>query len=134
MSRENVETIQRVFDAFGRGDIATIVDNVSDDTVWGFNVSCSDVPWHAQVRGKQHVPDFFEALLGNVDFTTFEPRDFIDAGDSVVAHVHVGYVVKKTGRPVNEDVLMWWRVGPDGKISQLIHFEDTAQVINAYRG
>lgn len=132
MSRENVQTIQQVFDAFGRGDIAAILDTVSDDTDWGFNVAESDVPWHAQFLGKQKVPGFFEALLSNVDFQAFEPRGFIDSGDSVVAHVHVEYRVKKTGRTVNENVLMWWRFGTDGKITGLTHFEDTAQVLGAY--
>ena len=133
MSRENVETIQRIFGAFGRGDIDTIIDNVSDDTSWGFNVNGSDVPWHAPVCGKTNLPRFFEALLGNVDFKAFEPREFIDSGDNVIAHVHMEYVVKKSGKPVNEDMLMWWRVGPDGKVTRLTHFEDTGLVERAYR-
>lgn len=132
MSRENVETIERIYGAFGRGDIDTIVQNVSDDTVWGFNVSGSDVPWHAQVCGKENLPRFFEALLGNVEFRAFEPRAFIDSGEDVVAHVYMEYVVKRSGTPVNEEMLMWWRVGPDGKVTRLTHYEDTGQVERAY--
>ncbi|HEX3722633.1 MAG TPA: nuclear transport factor 2 family protein [Nitrolancea sp.] len=134
MSQHNVETVQRVFGAFGRGDIPTILDAVSEDTVWGFNVRDSQIPWHTSVCGKANLPQFFGALMGNVDFQVFEPRDFIASGDSVVAHVHMEYRVKKTGKPVNEDALFWWRFSSDGKIASLTHFEDTAQVRDAYQG
>jgi ketosteroid isomerase-like protein len=134
MSQQHVEVVQKVFAAFGQGDIPTILDLVSDETEWGFNVRESDIPWHEPVRGKAYLPQFFSSLAGNLEFQVFEPREYIAADGSVVAHVHMEYIIKKTGRPVTEDALFWWRLNPEGKITGLTHYEDTAQVLAAYHG
>jgi ketosteroid isomerase-like protein len=133
MSQHNVDVVQQVFGAFGRGDIPAILDLVSDDTVWGFNAQDSQVPWHATFRGKDSLPQFFGTMLENLDFRVFEPREFIASDDSVVTHVHMVYIVKKTGKKVDEEALFWWRFGPDSKIASLTHFEDTAKVEDAWR-
>lgn len=132
MSDRNVEAIQRIYAAFGQGDIPTILANVTDDTEWGFNVRHSDVPWHAPANGKEALPRFFSALGENVDFQAFEPRTFVHSGDHVIADVHMEYTIRKTGKRVNEDALFWWTLTPDGKVAKLTHFEDTAQVLSAY--
>jgi ketosteroid isomerase-like protein len=67
-----------------------------------------------------------------VEYASFEPRAFIHSGQDVVAHVHQVYTVKRTGKKVDEDLLLWWTFGPDGKIARLVHFEDTAQVMSAW--
>jgi hypothetical protein len=41
MSQSNVETIQQVYAAFGRGDVPAILERVSDDTTWSFNATDS---------------------------------------------------------------------------------------------
>ena len=42
------------------------------------------------------------------------------------------YVVKHTKKRVDQEQLHWWTVR-DGKIDRLRHFEDTAQVIAAWK-
>ena len=70
--------------------------------------------------------------MGNVELEAFEPRQLIAAGDDVVAHIRIAYTVKRTGKRVDEEQLHWWTVR-DGKIARLRHFEDTAQVMAAWR-
>ena len=53
-------------------------------------------------------------------------------GDDVVAHIRFAFTVKRTGKRVDQEQLHWWTV-QDGKVARLRHFEDTAQVIDAWR-
>ncbi|HEY3118092.1 MAG TPA: nuclear transport factor 2 family protein [Chloroflexota bacterium] len=133
MSEQNLKTVQEIYGAFGRGDVPAILERVTDDTEWGFNVGSSDVPWHGTFRGKQDLPRFFGAFVENVDLEAFEPRAFMDFESHVVVHLKLAYTVKKTGKKVSEEQLQWWTL-EGGKVSRLMHYEDTAQVVQAWRG
>ena len=130
---EHVNTVKRLYEAFGRGDIATILANVSDQTEWGFNVAKSDVPWHATFKGKASLPGFFQAF-GQVELAKFEPRAFLTNDDQVATLIHIEYTVRKTGRKVVQDQIHLWRFDASGKVAAMQHFEDTAQVLNAFHG
>ena len=132
MSETNVKLIQSIYEAFGRGDAPFIASKVRGDARWDFNVTHSDVPWHVPVTGPGEVPSFLGAFVQNVDLEAFEPRQFVAMGDEVIAHIRIAYAVKKTGKRVDEEQLHWWTVR-DGKIARLRHFEDTAQVVAAWR-
>lgn len=132
MSESNVKLIQAVYEAFGRGDVPFIVSKVRAEARWDFNVTHSDVPWHLPVTGPNEVPKFLAAFVGNVQLEAFEPRQFVAAGDDVIAHIRLAYVVKRTNKRVDEEQLQWWTVR-DGKIERLRHFEDTAQVLAAWK-
>jgi ketosteroid isomerase-like protein len=133
MNNENdVKLIQSIYEAFGRGDVPFIASKVRPEARWDFNVVASDVPWHVPVTGPAEVPKFLAAFVENVKLEAFEPKQLIASGDEVVAHVRLAYEIKRTGRRVDEEQLHWWTVR-DGKIARLRHFEDTAQVIAAWR-
>jgi ketosteroid isomerase-like protein len=132
MTESNVELIQAVYEAFGRGDVPFIAAKVRAEARWDFNVTHSDVPWHLPVTGPNEVPKFLAAFVENVQLEAFEPRQFIAAGDDVIAHIRLAYVVKRTKKRVDEEQLHWWTVR-DGKIDRLRHFEDTAQVLAAWK-
>jgi ketosteroid isomerase-like protein len=134
MSHDHVATVQRIYAAFGRGDLPAILAEVSDDTEWGFNVAASEVPWHAAVRGREELPSFFGALAENLDFQVFEPLAFLPSADQVIVHLRLAYAVRRTGRRVEEEQLQWWSFDPTGRVRRLRHFEDTAQVLAAWKG
>ena len=131
MTETNVQLIQTVYEAFGRGDVPFIAARVKPEARWDFNVTRSDVPWHVPVSGPAEVPKFLAAFMGNVEIEAFEPRQFIANGDDVIVHIRLAYTVKHTGKRVDEEQLHWWTVR-DGKIARLRHFEDTAQVMAAW--
>jgi ketosteroid isomerase-like protein len=133
MNKNNVQTIREIYEAFGRGDVAAVLARVKETALWDFNVTRSDVPWHVPVTGPAEIQGFLGAFVESVTLHAFEPRHFIAAGDDVVAHLHLSYTIKKTGRRVDEEQLQWWSLA-DGRVTRLRHFEDTAQVLAAWRG
>jgi len=62
---DNVKTIQAVYEAFGRGDVAAILDAVTDDVDWASEASSTEVPWWGVRNGKEQVTDFFTQLAAN---------------------------------------------------------------------
>lgn len=132
MSEANRKTIEAVYAAFGRGDVAFILDRVSDGTRWDFSVAKSDVPWHEPVTSKQQLPRFFQAFGENVQIETFEPRTFVTDGREVVVKLRVAYQVRRTGRRVNEEQVHWWSFDDAGRVASLRHYEDTAMVRDAW--
>ena len=133
MTDSNTQLIQSIYEAFGRGDAPFIASRVRQDARWDFNVTASDVPWHVPVTGPSEVPRFLGAFVENVTLEAFEPRQFVAADDEVMAHIRIAYTVKRTGERVEQEQLHWWTVR-DGKVARLRHFEDTAQVVAAWRG
>jgi ketosteroid isomerase-like protein len=131
MNDENVKLVQSMYEAFGRGDASYIASKVRPEARWDFNVTRSDVPWHVPVMGPAEIPRFLAALGENITMETFEPKQFIAMGDEVVAHIRFAFTVKRTGKRVDQEQLHWWTV-QSGKVSRLRHFEDTAQVIDAW--
>ena len=132
MSVGNVSTIQAIYEAFGRGDVAAILARVRPDTHWDFAGGSPDVAWHKPVHGTAELPLFFKALTENVSIERFEPREFVHCGPHVMVDVHIAYTVKENGAKVDMDQIHWWTF-EDGKVLRLRHYEDTAQVVAANR-
>ena len=58
----NAATVQAIYEAFGRGDVATILDKLDDAVEWETTVPVPDVPWLQPRRGKASIVGFFESL------------------------------------------------------------------------
>ncbi len=129
----NIDLIKSVYEAFGRGDVGFIAARVTPEARWDFNVRDSDVPWHQPAIGPAGLPGFIGSLMSNVELRAFEPRHFVASGDDVIAHIRIAMTVRRNGGEIDQEQLHWWKVR-GGRIEGLRHFEDTAQVIAAWRG
>lgn len=134
MSIQNVQTIQRIYDAFGRGALEELLGLVASETRWDFNGGRpAEVPWHAPVGSKAELPRFFGALSEHVDFEAFDPKEFMPSGPHVLVDVRMSYRVKSTGKRVEQQQIQWWTLDDEHRVTGLRHFEDTAQVCDAVR-
>lgn len=129
----NIQTIQAIYEAFGRGDAQGVLDRVASDVRWGYNVEADDVPWHQPITARADLGRFFASLAEHVDIDRFEPLSFLTGPQQVAVHLRIGFTVRRTGRRVDMDHLHLWTLDADGKVASLIHFEDTAQVAAAWR-
>jgi hypothetical protein len=131
MSPQRVATVQAIYQAFGRGDIAAIQGRVRPDTQWDFNGGRAEVPWHKPVKSRAEVAAFLGSFGSSNEVHRFEPREFIASGQHVIVEIHLEYTVRATGRRVLQDQLHWWSFDDQGQVARLRHFEDTAQVLAA---
>lgn len=81
--------VQEAYAAFSRGDIQTLLSKLADDIVWTPVYGAgSHVPTAGERRGKAAVAEFFKQVAENINFSRFEPKEFIATGDKVAALGH----------------------------------------------
>src|SRR4029453_12176384 len=98
MSQANIEIAKNGYAAFGRGDIAGILELLADEIEW--TTPGEGVPTQGPRRGVAEVARFFEIVGRTWNFTAFEPREYIASGDTVVAIGNYKAVARATGKPV----------------------------------
>ena len=74
--------VDKMFAAFGKGDVEKFIETVSADTVWIYH-GTQVIP-KGIFEGKEGVRKFFNNILNNTEVINFEPQQFICDGQMVV--------------------------------------------------
>jgi uncharacterized protein len=127
----NVQTVQAIYEAFGRGDVPAILDKLADDVEWDLDAPSYGVPIYEPGVGREHAQRFFE-LLGDLEFGRFEPTNFLTGGDQVAVTIDVEATVKATGRTAEALEIHLWTFRDDGKVSRFFHCIDRHAFVHAY--
>jgi ketosteroid isomerase-like protein len=119
---ENTEQITKIFEAFGRGDVAYILDQLADDVRF---VSHLDpvVPWAGEYAGKDNVALFFQALGTSVQVANHPVTALVAQGDTVVATGDVSFNVRETGKAGSSKWVYVWRLA-NGQVQSYDQFND----------
>ena len=128
---QNITVVQEAFAAFGRGDVQGILDRLADGIVWkGVHGAGPHVPTSGERRGKAQVGEFFKQVAQNLNFSRFEPKEFIATGDKVVV---LGHYTATTpiGKTLDADFAMVFTLH-NGKATEFQEFTDSAAVNAAY--
>jgi ketosteroid isomerase-like protein len=127
--QSNVEVVRAMYEAFGRGDIPAVLTGMDDSMVFTI-LGSSAVPLAGVRRGLAGMRQFFDELAQTLEFSRFEPHDFIAQGDRVVALVHYAGKNKNTGRQFDAESAMVWTIR-NGKAIQFVEYTDTEQLAKA---
>lgn len=124
---DNVSLLKNLYDAFGRGDIPTVLGAMSPD-----------IKWH-QAEGNPYMPSGEawvgpDAVLNNLFMklgTEWEgfavhPKEFHDAGDSVIVEARYSGTYKATSKSADVQVCHVWDV-TNGKLTRFQQYVDTAK-------
>ena len=89
----NLETIQHVYEAFGRGDIPAILERLAEDVRWeqwptGNSAQEQGVPYMKPRSGREAVGGFFQDVQEDFEMNSFNPRAFLEGGDHVAVLIH----------------------------------------------
>ena len=132
----NLETVKALYEAFGSGDVETILGMVSDDVEWEPWADNSShkagVPWFTARSGREGVLEFFQ-LVGTFNITEFSVLDIMAGDKQVAAEIVIEAEVPGGGRYRDEEMHLW-SFDADGKINRLRHYTDTAKHIAAASG
>jgi ketosteroid isomerase-like protein len=122
----HVETVQKIYAAFGQGHIPGILELLSDDIEWEYLVLRDyGIPYYAPGRGRAAVLNFFERLAESIELTRFEPVNLLAGGEQVVALIHVSVTNKRTGKRFDDFEAHFWGFDQSGRVSQFRHLMDT---------
>lgn len=133
MSNANIALVQSLYAAFGKSDVATILNGLTADVAWHSGGRATDYPGFGPRKGQAAVGEFFKIVAENNDFSHFSPREFHAADDKVFVLGDYALTLKKTGKAFASD---WCHVFTikNGKVAAFREFLDTALAAEAYRG
>jgi ketosteroid isomerase-like protein len=129
---ENSKLIADLYAAFARGDIAYILERVTDDVRFEHSDS-PEIPYGGAYRGKGEVRGFFEKIDVAVAMKSFEPGTYLASGDEVMTTGAWSAVGRGSGKPFTSQWAMRFLV-KDGKVSYCHVYEDSAVTAAALRG
>jgi uncharacterized protein len=133
----NTQTVQTMYAAFGRGDIAGVLAHLSDDVDWRLNVDqtapgAKAVPDFRPFRGRADVQNFFNLLGSDLEFHSFEPQSFLAGDNEVAARVIMEMTVRKTGRRLRLESMHVFTFDAAGRITRFREFLDTLAAAAAW--
>lgn len=135
----NADTIQGIYEAFGRGDMAAVLAPLADDIVWdewhGGNAAVDDgVTYFATRKGKDEVAGFFGDVMASMTLAAHQPIAILEGGNQVAAVVRVDVTINATGKRFQDDEFHLWTFDDGGKVTGFRHFHDTHKHVRANAG
>jgi uncharacterized protein len=129
MSQENVKTMRRAYTAFNDGDLETVLATIDPDIEWNASDVFFDEPRTYQGRRawqEEFLRDLFEI------FETYrgDPEKIIDAGEQVVAIVHVGGRGRRSGAEATARVAHVLTLR-DGRLMRFAELKDVDEALEA---
>ena|SRR5438874_10797819 len=127
----NTEIVKGMYDAFGRGDIETILNGLADNVEWLSGPESKTIPSSGTFRGRSAVAGFFKKVADTMEFDSFKPERYVEQGDTVVA---LGSYTGRT-KPGNKQFRSPWAMVftfRGGKVALFEEHYDTEAVAAAY--
>jgi uncharacterized protein len=121
-----IKTIVEVYEAFGRGDVAAILNAVTDDVDWAAEAASAAAPWYGVRHGKNEVAEFFAAFGAAMEVEEFTPVSFAANDTGVHTVVRFRARSRSTGKSAAMNLHHFFTFR-DGKIAYYRGTEDTAQ-------
>jgi uncharacterized protein len=125
-AEDNLNTVKGIYEAFGTGDVAAILDKLTDDVDWAAEASSAVAPWYGQRTGKDAVATFFQGIADSLEVQEFTPLGFAANENEVMVLIRFRVTAKATGREAAMNLHHYWRFR-DGNVEYYRGSEDTAQ-------
>ena len=130
MSRENVEVIRRLLEAFNRQDASGAADLWTPDGEWRPAYIGGGLLEGAVFRGPKGAAEFVQLQSETWESVVAEPVQMRDLGDTVLVEVHISAVGRGSGVPVER---VTWNVFEvlDGRAASGTVYTSKAQALKA---
>jgi uncharacterized protein len=129
----NIKTIMGVYEAFGRGDVAAILDAVTSDVDWAAEADPAVAPWHGVRHGQEAVAAFFGEFGSTMEVEEFTPVSIAANDTDVLSVVQFRARSRATGKTAAMNLHHFFKFR-DGKIAYYRGTEDTAQTQAVLQG
>jgi ketosteroid isomerase-like protein len=130
----NLAVVGGIYEAFGRGDISFILDQIADDCAWeswldnhGQNAG---LPPMQPRHGRDGVAEFF-AYVSTMQIADFQVLDMLSSDHQVVVEVKIS-IAMPDGSTLTDEELHLYSLNDAGRVNRMRHYVDTAKQIEAY--
>jgi len=129
--QQNTALVQSLYAAFAKGDVQTILDNLTSDVEWTLE-GPSILPFAGKRHGVAEVKKFFEALAGTQTNMKLTPQQFVAQGEMVAIIGRYSATVTATGKGFDGPLAHFFTIRA-GKVVRFIDVADTAAMVDAYQ-
>jgi ketosteroid isomerase-like protein len=127
----NVEIMKGGYEAFGRGDVPSVLALFDPNIEWREAEGNPYKPdGKAWIGGDAIVQNLFMRLGSEWDAFVVTPKEFHDGGDTVVTECRYTGVHKATGKSIDAQACHVWKFR-DGKVTSFQQYLDTGQMQDA---
>ena len=130
----NLAVVGGIYEAFGRGDIDFILDQIAEDCAWESwldnHGQKAGIPPMEPRQGRAGVAEFF-AYVGTMQIQDFQVLDMLASDRQVVVEVQIS-IAMADGGSVTDEELHLYSLNDEGKIKRMRHYVDTAKQVKAY--
>ena len=112
--------VERMFAAFGRGDIDGLLETVHPESRWTY-IGANPRTTKATFGGTDAVRKFFEGILERLDMSAFNTDEYIVEGETVVIFGNETGTVRKTGGHFHNEWAQKYVVR-DGLIVEMLEY------------
>lgn len=123
------DIVNRAYDCFNRKDIDALAAMVAPDCSWNV-AGPADIPWAGHYEGPEQVKDYARKLTDAVHFRSFDPRSFVEQGDTVVVCGSEAATINSTGKDYTSLFAHVFTIR-DGRIAFFQEYGDTADIERA---
>ena len=128
----NLENAKKAYELFLRGDIqGLITEHLADTCRYIIPGVKEKMPWIGTYEGKQQIGGFFQLLSQYVEFTGWDNREWIDAGDTIVVLGSTVARMKGTGKEARSKFAQVLKYDAQGKVVRFQDYHDTAKMLDA---
>lgn len=103
--------VEKMFNAFEKGDVEKFLDTVSENTLWIYH-GTQIIP-KGEFKNKEGVRNFVENILSKTEILNFEPQQYIEEGNMVVVLGKEHQKVKRSGRELKQKWVQIYTVEND---------------------
>ena len=130
--QENIQVVQDLYAAFGRGDVAAVLAAYTDDAEIVFP-GPSVLPFAGTHRGRAAIGQFVQTVGEKKEVREFGADEYVAQNETVVVLGHERASARESGRDWETDSVMVFTLR-DGKISRMREFQETATIAAAFGG
>ena len=126
--QDNLQTVRTIYAAFGRGDLLELLSMLSETVEWRAGGESGALPYAGVRRGLAEVAEFFRILNDTVKFEELRSDEFVSQRDKVIAIGHDRRRIKGATQTIENDWVIVWTLGRDGKVIKFHAHDDTATI------
>nr|WP_042187591.1 nuclear transport factor 2 family protein [Kibdelosporangium sp. MJ126-NF4]CEL18211.1 Ketosteroid isomerase-related protein [Kibdelosporangium sp. MJ126-NF4]CTQ90558.1 Ketosteroid isomerase-related protein [Kibdelosporangium sp. MJ126-NF4] len=119
MTTDNLTTVERIYDAFARRDLDTIMAAMDPSVTV---VQDAPLPWAGRYTGHAGLADFLGKLLSHVE-ARLEVGELVAAGDHIVQIGHTNGRVLSNGKEFHAREVHVWRFRDGLVTSYEVHID-----------
>ncbi len=131
---QNAKTVEAIYQAFGLGDVNTLLGYVSPDVEWDYGPLSVSLPCLKSRYGHAGVVDFLSTLVQEFEIRRFAPLCILQAQDArVVSVVDVEVRLRRTGEILHEpEEVHLFHFDAAGRVKKFRHQLDTHRMWQAF--